>query len=39
LKRAGETVTANPYGIRQTYIWRKMMVVSKRIWVPMLIEK
>lgn len=39
LERAGDVVTANPYGIRQTYIWRTTLVVSKRIWVPMLIEK
>jgi LasA protease len=39
LERAGEVVIANPYGIRQTYIWRTTLVESKRIWLPILVEK
>jgi LasA protease len=39
LERNGEIVTANPYGIRQTYIWRIRLVESRRIWLPILVEK
>jgi LasA protease len=39
LERAGEIVTANPYGTRQTYIWRTTLVKSKRLWLPILVEK
>jgi LasA protease len=39
LERYGEIVTANPYGIRQTYIWRTRLVESRRIWLPILVEK
>jgi LasA protease len=39
LQRAGEVVTANPYGIRQTYIWRETLVEYTRIWIPILVEK
>jgi LasA protease len=39
LERNGEIVTANPYGIRQTYIWRTRLVESSRIWLPILVEK
>jgi LasA protease len=39
LERNGEIITANPYGIRQTYIWRTRLVESRRIWLPLLVEK
>jgi LasA protease len=39
LERPGEVVTANPSGIRQTYIWRTRLVESRRIWLPILAEK
>ena len=39
LERAGNIVTANPSGIRQTYIWRTRLVKSRRIWLPILVEK
>ncbi len=39
LQRAGEVVTANPYGTRKTYIWRKTLVESTRIWMPILVKK
>ena len=39
LERYGKVVTANPYGIRQTYIWHTRLVESMRIWLPILVEK